>query len=432
MQSIWQADYARPSFPSLEEDIRTDVLIIGGGMCGVLCAYMLTHAGVDCVLAEAGTVGGGITKDTTAKITSQHGLVYQKLLREFGEEKTRMYYAANQAALEEYRRLCRDIPCDFEEKDAFVYERADRRKLEEELNALQRIGAQASLAENIPLPFPTVGAVRFARQAQFHPLKFLAAAARNLRIYEHTSVRELIGTEAVAGQGRIRAKAVIVATHFPFINKHGLYFLKMYQSRSYVLALSGAPDVGGMYVDGTEGGFSFRNYKNYLIVGGGSHRPGKKSAGWDALSALARQAYPDAREAFCWATQDCMTLDGAPYIGHYAKTTPNLYVATGFNKWGMTSSMVAAMLLRDRITGRENPYAPVFSPSRTILRPQLARNAGEAVCNLLSVSEKRCPHMGCALKWNAAEHSWDCPCHGSRFTQEGKRIDNPATGNLKK
>jgi glycine/D-amino acid oxidase-like deaminating enzyme len=213
-------------------------------------------------------------------------------------------------------------------------------------------------------------------------------------------------------------------------NKHGAYFLKMYQSRSYVLALENAGSVDGMYVDGN-GGLSFRQYGDLLLLGGGGHRTGKPGGGWAALEDFVKRYYPGAKERFRWATQDCMTLDGLPYIGRYSKHTPNLYVATGFNKWGMTSSMVAADLLGDLVQGRENACADLFSPSRSILRPQLACNALEAAKSLLTFSKPRCPHMGCALHWNPQEHSWDCPCHGSRFTQTGKLQDNPATDDLK-
>ena len=127
-----------------------------------------------------------------------------------------------------------------------------------------------------------------------------------------------------------------------------------------------------------------------------------------------------------------MSLDSVPYIGQYSKNTPDFYVATGFNKWGMTSSMVAAELLTDLILGKPNDFADLFSPSRSMLRPQLAVNGFESVVGLLTPSKKRCPHLGCALKYNKAEHSWDCPCHGSRFSESGRVLDNPANGNLKK
>ena len=244
-------------------------------------------------------------------------------------------------------------------------------------------------------------------------------------------MRELIGTTAVTNHGRIRAEKILVTTHFPFLNKHGSYFLKLYQHRSYVIALQGAPDVDGMYVDASRTGLSFRNCQNLLLLGGGGHRTGKKGGGWRELRDFARRHYPQAEEQYRWAAQDCMSLDGVPYIGPYSASTPDLYVAAGFNKWGMTSSMVSAMLLSDLVQGKNSPYGEVFSPSRSILRPQLAVNGFEAVSSLLTPTARRCPHLGCALKWNPVEHTWDCPCHGSRFTEDGKRLDGPATGDLK-
>ena len=223
---------------------------------------------------------------------------------------------------------------------------------------------------------------------------------------------------------------MIAATHFPFLNKHGAYFLKLYQHRSYVMALKNVSDVRGMYVDEAQEGMSFRNARDLLLVGGGGHRTGKRGGAWRELREFARRYYPGATEKYQWATQDCMSLDGVPYIGPYSSSTSNLYVATGFNKWGMTSSMVSAMLLSDLVQGKTNPFAEVFSPSRTVLRPQLVVNGFEAAVGLLAPTTKRCPHMGCALKWNSQEHTWDCPCHGSRFTKKGKCIDNPATGDL--
>ena len=431
MDSIWTKTAQLSQFNKLRSDLKTDVLIIGGGLAGVLCAYKLSQAGVDCALVEADRVGGGITKNTTAKLTSQHGLIYDKLIREFGVERARLYLEANQRALEEYRALCRNINCDFEEKDAFVYSMDKRWKLDRELNALDKLGFGAEFVEQVPLPFPTAGAVKFPRQAQFHPLKFLAAIAKDLKIFEHTKVRELGPGRAVTTGGTVSADKIIIATHFPLLNKHGGYFLKLYQHRSYVLALENAPDVHGMYLDEDEKGLSFRNYRGMLLLGGGSHRTGKQGGGWRELEGFARKHYPDAQEAARWATQDCMTLDNVPYIGLYSRGTAGLYTATGFNKWGMTSSMAAAEVLTDLVLGRNSPYSGLFSPSRTMLRPQLAANALESALGLLTPTTPRCPHMGCALKYNAAEHSWDCPCHGSRFQEDGALIDNPATDDKK-
>lgn len=187
-----------------------------------------------------------------------------------------------------------------------------------------------------------------------------------------------------------------------------------------------------MYLDAAENGLSFRHHGSTLLLGGGGHRTGKPGGGWRELEEKAKEYYPGAKIIRQWAAQDCMTLDGIPYIGRYSKNTPNVYVATGFNKWGMTSSMVSAGILSDLVQRKPNPYAAVFSPCRSILHKQLGLNLLESTKNLLTPTVPRCPHLGCALKWNPQEHSWDCPCHGSRFAEDGQLLDNPATGNLKK
>ena len=431
MNSIWTNTSKLPKFDSLKRDIKTDVLIIGGGLAGILCAYILEKQKVNYVLVESDRIFCGVSANTTAKITSQHGFIYDKLITEFGITKAKMYLKANERAISEYRKLAKTIECDFEEKDNFVYSTQSKEKLEKELNALEKIGYAAEYTENLPLPISVKGAIKFKNQAQFNPLKFVSKIAEGLNIYEQTAVREYDGRVFLTDYGKIKASKTIVATHFPFINKHGSYFLKMYQHRSYVIALKNAADVKGMYVDEKDDGLSFRNYNGMLLLGGGGHRTGKNGGNWAELSSFAKKHYIGSEEIARWATQDCMTLDSVPYIGQYSKNTPDLYVATGFNKWGITSSMVAARILCDLVLEKENPYTPLFSPSRTILRPQLLLNTVETITNLLTPSKPRCPHLGCALKWNSQEHSWDCPCHGSRFTKEGKLINNPATDDLK-
>ena len=431
MDSIWLKTAEKPQFDALDGNKKTDILIIGGGIAGILCAYKLKAAGVDCMLVEADEICGGITKNTTAKITLGHGLVYDKMIRLFGLKKSRLYAEAQSKAIKEYARLCENIDCDFEMRDNYVYSTGDRKKIEKEVAALNRIGVKAEFSKAKELPFSVAGAVRVNDQAQFHPLKFLYAIATDLPIYEHTKVMELMPHKARTNHGEIAFKKLIIATHFPMLNKHGLYPLKLYQHRSYVIALKGAQTVNGMYVDESDTGLSFRNYGDLLLIGGGGHRTGKKGGCWQELEDFANKHYKNAEIVGKWATQDCMTLDGVPYIGQYAKFTPDVFVATGFNKWGMTNAMVAADILCDLVRGKANPYATVFDPSRTVLRPQLAVNAFDSVVGLLTPTAPRCPHLGCALKYNSAEHTWDCPCHGSRFTEDGKLIDNPATDDKK-
>ena len=427
MNSIWEADAPRISFDTLSGNKKADVLIVGGGIAGLLCAKKLCAAGVDCILVEAATICSGITKNTTAKITLQHGLLYDDMINRFGEHRARLYVAAQKEANKEYAHLCKAIDCDYETRDSYVYSLHDRKKIEREAAALNRLGVNATLSEAKELPLPTVGAVRVEGQAQFHPLKFLYAIAKDLPILEHTKVTEFLPGKVKTNHGEIAFKKLIVATHFPIFNKHGLYPIKLYQYRSYVIALKNAPPIHGMYVDECDKGLSFRSYGDLLLLGGGGHRTGKQGGCWQELEEFARTHYKNAEIVGKWATQDCMTLDGIPYIGQYARSTPDVFVATGFSKWGMTNAMVAADLLCDLVRGRPSPYAPVFSPARSILHPQLAINVLESVIGLLTPTAPRCPHLGCALKYNHAEHTWDCPCHGSRFGEHGELIDNPAT-----
>ena len=431
MESVWEKTASKPRFDALGGNKKTDVLIIGGGIAGILCAYKLKNAGVDCMLVEADEICGGITKNTTAKITLGHGLIYDKMTRRFGEDKARLYAEAQSKAIQEYAQFCENIDCDFETRENYVYSLNDRKKIEKEVAALNRIGVKSELSDAKELPFSVAGAVRVKDQAQFDPLKFLYTIAKDLPIYENTKVTELMPHKAKTNRGEIAFKKLIIATHFPMLNKHGLYSLKLYQHRSYVIALKGAQNVSGMYVNESDTGLSFRSYGDLLLLGGGGHRTGKKGGCWQELEGFTRKHYKNAEIVGKWATQDCMTLDDVPYIGQYAKSTPNVFVATGFNKWGMTNAMVAADILCDLVQGKNSPYAAVFDPSRTVLHPQLAVNAFESTVGILTPTAPRCPHLGCALKYNRAEHTWDCPCHGSRFTEDGLLIDNPATDDKK-
>ena len=431
MESVWNFNTKLPEFPEQEKDTKTDVLIIGGGIAGILTAYFLHQKGVKYILVEKDRICSGTTRNTTAKITFQHGLNYQKILRSSSVETAQKYLNANKTAFDKYTEMCRNIECDYETKDNYVYSVNDIRTLENEINILSRIGYKAEFCESLPIPIKTVGAVKFPKQAQFNPLKFISAIIDGLNIYENTFVREMIGTTAVTDKCRIKADKVIVTTHFPFINKHGSYFLKLYQHRSYVIAMENAQSVNGMYVDENHKGMSFRNCGDLLFVGGGGHRTGEKGGNWNELHNFVKIHYPNAKEKYHWSAQDCMSLDGIPYIGKYSRNTPNLYVAGGFNKWGMTGAMVSAMILSDMVMDRRNEYTDIFSPSRSIIKPQLFINSGKAIKNLFTLTTKRCPHMGCALKWNSVEHSWDCACHGSRFSDKGKVLDNPANGDLK-
>lgn len=429
-ESIWHNNFKLPEFDSLKSELKTDVLIIGGGIAGILTAYFLNQKDIDCAVVEKNRICSGTTGNTTAKITYQHGLIYSDILKSEGMETTESYLKANMRAFDWFKKLSENIDCDYEIKDNYVYS-FDIKKLEREVSVLDSIGFKAEIITDLDIPIKSAGAVKFKNQAQFHPLKFINEIVKKIKIFENTFVREVKGKTVITNNGKIIADKIIVTTHFPFIDSHGSYFLKQYQHRSYVMAIKNADIPNGMYVSDEKGGFSFRSYKDYLLLGGGGHRTGKKGGSYREIEDFIRANYPKAEIKYRWAAQDCISLDSIPYIGNYSKNTPDLYVATGFNKWGMTGSMAAAEMLSDLITDKDNPYIEAFSPSRSILKPQLLINGFEAVTNILNPFGKRCPHLGCSLNWNSAEHSWDCPCHGSRFSEKGRILDNPSNKDLR-
>ncbi|EHK2335245.1 FAD-dependent oxidoreductase [Clostridium perfringens] len=476
MKSVWSESCKFRKREALNKDIKTDVLIIGAGIAGILTAYMLKQKGRDVVLIDAAEIASGNTKNTTAKITSQHDLIYSKLISEFGEEKARQYAKANELAIKKYKEIIEDkrIECDFEEKPAYVYSLNEVDVLKEEVEAAKNLGIDAEFVQEVNLPFKIKGAVKFNNQAQFNPLKFLRGISNELVIYENTRALEIKENLVVTSGGNITANNIVVATHYPIMNAPGYYFMKMHQERSYVLALENTSEIDGMYIDLNKEGYSFRTYNNLLLLGGISHRTGENEEGgsYDELRKVVKKLYPKAKEKYYWSAQDCMTIDGIPYIGRYSNETPNIYVATGFNKWGMTSSMVSAMIISDMILEKENDFSEIFSPRRFDLSlsiNNIANDLIETAKNFIAqkvyipsseiehiknghggiieyngekvgvykdkegkeffVSTK-CTHLGCQLSWNADELTWDCPCHGSRFDYKGRLIGSPATKDL--
>lgn len=472
MHSIWTEDFNPPYFEPLSGDTNADVVIIGGGITGLLTAYLLQEQGAEVIVLEAERICSGVTKNTTAKITAQHEIICQKLIGTFGEAKALQYIRVNNYAIEKFEEIIRkkDISCNFERLPNYVYSIDDTHALMFEAAAANRLGIAAEFTTETELPFPVAGAVKFPNQAQFHPLKFLQAIAEDLTIYEKTKVRAVEGNHVITSRGTVRTKKTVMATHFPFINAPGYYFIRMHQERSYVIALEDAKKLDGMYKGIDDNSYSFRNYENLLLFGGSPHRTGKNHNGgcYDRLRDAAEKYYPDSKELFYWSAQDCMTLDNVPYIGQYSASTPDLYVATGFKKWGMTSSMASALMLSDMILGKSNENAEVFSPQRfhlTASAGNLAKEGAEAVTGLVSErlanadipaeeiknghggivdyqGEKigvykngegetffvptKCSHLGCQLQWNPDELTWDCPCHGSRFDYKGNLIGGPA------
>ena len=426
MKSVWQEESTQTRFPQLETNMKTQVLVIGGGIAGILCARNLQKAGKDVILLEANTIGSGITAKTTAVLTAQHDYLYQDMIQDFDEETARAYLHANLNAVEAFRELSKEIPCDFEDMPSVQFTTGNPEKLKIEAEVVNRLGFPARYQKSLRFPKNATGAVVYPNMAQFHPLKFLHGAAKDLNIYENSRVLDLKGTTAHLAGGSVETQQAIVTTHFPFINRHGLYFMKLYQSRSYVLALEDAPNPGATLAELEGEGMYFRRYGDLLLVGGGDHRTGKNGEAFQKLRKYAKTHFPNAKEKYAWANQDCMSLDGLPYVGVYSPAMPDVYVAAGFNAWGMTNAMVAANVLEQLIRGEPSVLAHPLKPDRSALKKQLLCNLGETVANFAIPTVKRCPHLGCALKWNPQEHSWDCPCHGSRFTHAGELIDTPA------
>lgn len=440
MESLWRKQTGTLTSEEGASDAKLkeshwDVIVVGAGIAGLLTACYLKEQGKNVLILEADKIASGQTERTTAKITSQHGLKYSKLISKVGINKARLYAQANEAAIQEYERLIQKhgIECQFERVPAYLYTQKNEEILVKEAEAAASLGIDAFFTRETELPFPVKGAVCFRNQAQFSPLEFVRHICAELAILEQTKVTAVKGNQVITSNGVMTADKIVVATHYPILNVPGFYFLRLHQERSYVVALSGCEKIRGMYYGIDKGGYSFRQAGDFLLLGGSGGRTGENRCGgaYDALIRASKQYFPGSREKYRWAAQDCMPHDGIPFIGKYSIFTPNLYVVTGFQKWGMTSAMIAAMILRDELCGLENPYENLFRPQRINLRASIGNLLHDVGMSMKGLSKglvyrPRCPHMGCGLVWNPDEKSWDCPCHGSRFDMDGKLLDNPA------
>lgn len=481
-KSLWNATLNHEKLSQESSDAlpeQAEVVVIGGGMAGILTAYELTKRGMDTIVLECKEIGQGSTAYTTAKITSLHGGIYSKLVSSFGKKKARQYYESQEAAIREFESIVKEnhIECGFETTSHILYTQDEREKLEKEYECMKELGISADYVTSSPLPFAIQGGIVFKNQAKFHPLEFLYKLSKQLKVYTKCKVTRIDsdGTVWVDHKKAIRANHLVVATHYPIINSKGFFYTKLDQERSYVIALEQKDDfdIHDMYIDLNEKGHSFRRYQNYLLMGVGNHRSGKKQVEnyYKVLEGEAASWFPKAKIVSHWSNQDCMSIDSIPYIGRYSKSLKNVYVATGFGQWGMTNSMVSAKVIADLITTGSSEYEELYSPSRYLVSGtgSLLENAGVSIFNLskqfLHASEKdikqigklqagiikyeshsvgvyrdeenqlhlvdtKCPHLGCQLQWNPNDKTWDCPCHGSRFDIDGHWIETPAQRNL--
>ena len=492
--SVWITTSEPSEFGSLEEAVDVDVAVLGGGIAGLSTALLLKNAGLRVAVLEAGAVCCATTGHTTAKVSAQHGLIYGTLSSRFGEDGARAYAEANLAAVDLVEALVREheIDCDWERRPAYAYTEEDSyvSQIEQEVDAAQRAGLPAGFTDQTDLPWPVKAAVRFDEQAQFHPRRYCLALARLVegdgsRVFEQTRALDVEdGSPCVVKTERhgVRAAYVVLATHLPFLDR-GAFFAKCHPEREYVLAVALEDAVPkGMYISAEQPTRSLRQHPfgggELLILSGDSHKTGQDGdteRHYAALEQYARDRFAVRSIEYRWSTQDHMSVDQVPYIGKLRRGSDRLYVATGFNKWGMTSATVAGVVISDQILGRENPWSELFDPNRvkpvasakqfvkenvnvarrfvadrltqrpSVSPDDLAPGEGQ-VCSVggrqVAVSRDsagtvhavsaRCTHLGCIVTWNPAEASWDCPCHGSRFDPEGKVIEGPAVEDLER
>ena len=447
------------------------------------------------IIERKESIGIGISGHTTAKITSQHGAIYHYLQDQYGLDFAKKYFLANEEAIFNIENIIKEnnIDCGFEKQSSFLYSTSkdEEIKLKNEFDAVSKINKEAKLRTDVKLPLEITSAIEFPNQAMFNPYKYINSLADKIiekdgDIFVNTTCYDIDNENDMyickTENNNIYAKNVVIATHYPFLNIPGFYFSKIYQSSSYVIAISleeteWNKDFDGMYINIEKPIYSFRkvnfNGENLLLLGGGGHKTGEmkeKDIGYKKLLEAAKKWFPDCKIKYKWSANDCISLDKIPYIGEFSSLYPNIYVGTGFNKWGMTSSYVAGKIVSDKILEKENKYEDIFKATRTnffvnrdevknmvtdTLKAQVVdrvkeennskpekeegkiieRN-GEKIGVYIDENGKTfavkpvCTHLGCMLSWNKEDKTWDCPCHGSRFDYTGKQIENPAIKDL--
>ena len=478
-KSIWELTTSIDKKPELEQDINCDILIIGAGLAGSLLGYFLATENKNIVIVDANRIASGTTKNTTAKITAQHGLIYNKLLKSIGFRKTKLFYNANIMALNKYEEIIKrnNIDCDFERKDSYVYTLKETSKLKKEYKAYKKLNIEGNLVKETSLPFKVKEAIVLKNQAMFNPLKFIKHITKDLNVYENTKVIKVNKNTVKCENGStINFNKLVVASHFPIIDNMGYFFVKQNQYKSHLLALKTSKKVNDMYIDKDNNGYTLRDYKDWVLFAGYSHKTGKKADKYyfEKLKTDAKKYFPDGEVVAEFSAQDCMSLDKMPYIGKYSKREDNIYVATGFNKWGMTGCMLSALILKDLLNEKENKYMNLFSPSRFNFLasiPNLTKNLIQTVDGLLIkrillknkkvinlnkkesiivkhkkkylgvykdennelfIIDARCPHLGCILSFNKEEKTYECPCHGSKFNYKGELLNSPSVYDTKK
>jgi glycine/D-amino acid oxidase-like deaminating enzyme/nitrite reductase/ring-hydroxylating ferredoxin subunit len=487
-QSLWLEAIPAQGYPPPVADRAFDVLVLGGGITGLTTALLLKRRGVRVAVVEAGRVGAGVTGNNTAKVTALQGTMLSSIRRTRGADVAAEYAAQSAAAVETVAGLAgaEGIACDLVRRDAFTVAvtRDDLRPVRAEFRAAQQAGLPVEMTDTVDLPYPVAGAVRLADQVEFHPVKYargLAAAIDGDGCHVFENARALAVDEGSSPirvettQGRLTGDQVVVATHYPVWDR-GLYFARLEASRSYCIAarVRGMPS-RGMSITTGSASWSYRSAGDLMIVLGQSHATGARgidASRYTAVEEHARQHWDVEEITHRWSAQDPSPYDHTPMVGTYTPVSSRMFVAAGYSKWGLTSGTMAAKLLADRLTGR--PGTDVFSPHRVSPRglPQLgminskvaadfvgdrlapgqARSAAEVPpgearvirsgtdrtgvyrdeAGALHAVSMRCTHLGCLVRFNGAERSWDCPCHGSRFDVDGAVLEGPAVQPLER
>ena len=487
--SYWKDSTELPTFPELEKDIHVDVCIVGGGITGITSAYLLANEGLKVAILEADRLLNGTTAHTTAKITAQHDLIYDELITNLGKSKAKLYYEANSEALRFIKNTADklQIDCEFSDQDAYMYATTDEyaNKIEKEIKAYEKLGIDGGAVSNFPLDIEVKNAIIMRNQAQFHPLKFLSHLVEKVQekgglLYENTTAVTIeTGKQSTAVTDkdfRVTANHVLVCSHFPFYEGLGLYSTRMYADRSYILAAKPKKAFpGGIYISADKPTRSIRSVtidgEEMLLLVGESHKTGQGEdtmKHYKALEEFGRQVFGLEAIPYRWSAQDLTTLDKVPYIGEITSGQPNILIATGYRKWGMSNGTAAALLLKDMVVGRKNAFQRLYTPSRFYATPSIknflvqnADVAGHLIKGKLQLSnidpdtlekdegavisidgerkgayrdeegelhivDTTCTHVGCEVEWNSGDRSWDCPCHGSRFSYTGDVIEGPA------
>ncbi|MDW7772621.1 MAG: FAD-dependent oxidoreductase [Desulfobulbaceae bacterium] len=487
--SLWMHEKEGPEYPVLTKRFKADVAVVGAGITGLTTGLLLKEAGMKVAVIEAGRICSGTTGHTTAKVTALHNLIYSRLESTFGERTAGIFAAANSEAIAQVDSLVRQfgIDCSLNRLPAYTFTRDPNKvsELEKEVAAAGKAGLAARLVKETDLPFPVEAAVRLDDQAQIHPVKYCTALAAQIegggsRIFEQSRVVEVTEKGVRTGYGVVAADKIVLATLLPFLDR-GAFFVSNFPWRSYLLAarLDGSMPAG-MYISAEEPVRSISRTADgtMLLIGGESHKSGQDPdtrRRYEVLENWAREHFPIRSIEFSWSSQDFMPADGLPYIGPLHPFTSRIYAATGFGKWGMTRGTFGAMLIRDLILGRENPWQETFRTSRVsfirspgklifenmnvgrrfvqdrmgayMTKKEEPPGAGEGRITRqgnktaavfreadggLQVLSPVCTHLGCYVAWNTAEQSWDCPCHGSRFDVDGSILHGPALKKLDK